>query len=171
MSPTLIHIDSPVGQLAAEFSHQGFISLKFSEMNEPSEMVYDGPVIKTVRSALSAYFAGDRSAFSVCFDLAGTAFQKMVWQQVLKIPFGETRTYAQIAAAIGKPSAIRAVASANAQNPLMIIVPCHRVIGSDGKLTGYAGGLERKAWLLRHEQVHSGRSEPTLFDLPHSVIG
>lgn len=109
---------------------------------------------------LGAYFAGERTAFEVDFELAGTTFQRRVWSALLTIPYGQTRSYGQLAAQIGMPSAARAVGLANGRNPVSIIVPCHRVIGSTGKLTGYGGGLERKQKLLDLERRESS---PSLF--------
>lgn len=100
---------------------------------------------------LQAYFAGERSAFDLVLAVPGTAFQRAVWQALIDIPFGQTDTYGAIARRIGCPGGARAVGLANARNPIAIIVPCHRVIGRDGSLTGYAGGIERKRWLLAHE--------------------
>ena len=100
---------------------------------------------------LTEYFAGQRQVFDLPLDLRGTPFQQRVWQAVLVVPYGETRTYGQIAVAIGKPAAARAVGAANGRNPISIVVPCHRVIGASGSLTGYAGGLERKRLLLELE--------------------
>lgn len=100
---------------------------------------------------LRAYFAGERQSFDLPLAGEGTAFQKAVWTVLASIPFGETRSYAEIAVHIGKPGAARAVGLANGKNPISIIVPCHRVIGASGALTGYGGGLERKRWLLQHE--------------------
>ncbi len=101
---------------------------------------------------LAAYFAGDRRAFDVPVEPAGTAFQRQVWAAVAAIPYGGTATYRDIAAAIGRPSAARAVGAANGANPLAIVIPCHRVVGSDGDLTGYAGGLDAKRLLLTLER-------------------
>lgn len=104
--------------------------------------------------ALRNYLAGDLAALEPLRTAsAGTDFQQSVWAALRAIPVGQTRSYAELAAAIGRPSAVRAVAAANAANPISVVVPCHRVIGSNGSLTGYAGGLQRKAWLLRHEGV------------------
>ncbi len=100
---------------------------------------------------LRRYFAGERIQFSCPLDMHGTPFQLQVWQELCRIPYGETRTYGEIARAIGYPGAARAVGAANGANPIAIIVPCHRVIGSDGALTGYGGGLPTKAWLLSLE--------------------
>ena len=103
---------------------------------------------------LNEYFEGTRKEFNLILDLAGTDFQKLIWMELLKIKFGKTLTYADLSRKIGDMKSIRAVGRANATNPVSIIVPCHRVIGSDGSLTGYAGGLWRKKWLLEHEQKH-----------------
>lgn len=107
---------------------------------------------KQVEAELEGYFSGKFQEFKIPLFLIGTTFQKRVWQELQKIPRGETRSYAEIAAAIGKPSAFRAVGLANGANPLTIVIPCHRVINSDGKLGGYGGGIERKEWLLDHEK-------------------
>ena len=104
---------------------------------------------------LDAYFDGQLHDFDLPLAATGTAFQQRVWQALLEIPFGETRSYGQLAQHLGTPGASRAVGLANGRNPLSIIVPCHRVIGANGSLTGYGGGLERKRWLLAHEQSHS----------------
>ena len=112
-------------------------------------------VLIQVERELKEYFAGRRQSFSISLDMRGTAFQKQVWEQLLAIPFGETRTYGQLARNLGNPKATRAVGAANGKNPVAIIAPCHRVIGSTGKLTGFAGGLDAKARLLNLE----GRDE------------
>ncbi|MGY0408027.1 MAG: methylated-DNA--[protein]-cysteine S-methyltransferase [Polaribacter sp.] len=106
---------------------------------------------KDCTSQLDAYFVGERTCFNLKLNPQGTDFQKRVWQELLKIPFSKTRTYLEQSKALGNIKAIRAVASANGKNPIWIVIPCHRVIGSDGSLTGYAGGIWRKKWLLAHE--------------------
>ena len=111
----------------------------------------DAAPFKQVQDELAAYFAGELQAFTVSLAPRGSEFQREVWNELRRIPPGKTLTYAALAARVGRPKAIRAVGAANARNPISIIVPCHRVIGSNGELTGYAGGLERKEWLLRHE--------------------
>lgn len=119
---------------------------------QPKEEIYqETPVIKEAFAQLSEYFSGKRKVFNLPLLLKGTDFQKQVWQALLKIPFGETRSYKQIAEAIGNPKAVRAVGMANNKNPLLIVVPCHRVIGANGKLVGYAVGLDKKEYLLRLE--------------------
>ncbi len=112
------------------------------------------PVFDQVRRQLVQYFDGTRTEFTIDLDLPGTEFQRTVWESLRRIPFGVTSSYAQQARAINRPTAVRAVASANGRNPISIIVPCHRVIGADGSLTGFAGGLEVKRWLLDHERRH-----------------
>src|SRR5690606_4653700 len=108
--------------------------------------------LREARDQLNAYFAGTRRTFDLELDLRGTPFQRKVWDELARIPYGETRSYKQVAEAIGHPSAVRAVGMANHHNPVSIIIPCHRVIGSDGRLTGYGGGLEIKTFLLELEE-------------------
>jgi methylated-DNA-[protein]-cysteine S-methyltransferase len=112
----------------------------------------DGPAPKPVLRALTAYFDGDIAALDdIACEVAGTPFQRSVWKALRKIPAGKTTSYGALARRIGKPAAMRAVGAANGANPIAIVVPCHRVIGTDGSLTGYGGGLDRKRWLLKHE--------------------
>ncbi len=113
----------------------------------------DDPVLTQARAELEQYFAGRRTSFDVALNPTGTAFQQSVWRALLRVPFGRTSTYGAIATAIERPSAVRAVGAAIGANPISIIVPCHRIIGRDGSLTGYAGGLERKSKLLALEGV------------------
>ncbi len=113
-------------------------------------------VIDRAAKELAEFFSGTREAFSVPLEPVGTPFQKSVWTELLKIPLGETRSYAQIARALGDPAATRAVGAANGANPISIFVPCHRVVRTGGALGGYGGGLERKRWLLDHERQMSG---------------
>jgi methylated-DNA-[protein]-cysteine S-methyltransferase len=121
----------------------------------------DDDAFRDVVEQVEAYFAGERTKFDVELDMVGTAFQRRVWAALLTIPYGETRSYGEIARQIGSPGAFRAVGLANGHNPIGIIVPCHRVIGSNGSLTGYGGGLDRKRPLLELEKK---RSAPVLFD-------
>jgi methylated-DNA-[protein]-cysteine S-methyltransferase len=108
-------------------------------------------VLKDAVAQLTAYFEGNRKQFNLLLNPAGTPFQKRVWQALLELPYGQTMSYRELSIRLGDVKAIRAVAAANGKNPLCILIPCHRVIGSDGSLTGYAGGLHRKRWLLDHE--------------------
>ncbi len=125
---------------------------KIHVMNDDAEVSTKIPKeLKEAVLQLQEYFNGKRNEFSFKINPSGTDFQKKVWQELLKIPFGKTCSYLELSKKLGDVKAIRAVASANGKNPLWIVVPCHRVIGSDGSLTGYAGGLWRKKWLLEHE--------------------
>jgi methylated-DNA-[protein]-cysteine S-methyltransferase len=148
---------SPVGRLKLIASERGLAAILW-ENDDPKRvrlapLVKDEnhPVLLKAERQLNDYFAGKLKKFSLRFDFAGTEFQKKVWQALATIPFGETRSYGEIARQIGRPKAVRAVGGANGRNPISIIVPCHRVIGSNGKLTGFAGGLEAKAFLLKTE--------------------
>jgi methylated-DNA-[protein]-cysteine S-methyltransferase len=114
-------------------------------------------VLETAAAQLAEYFAGRRRTFDLPLAPRGTGFQQRVWRALSAIPYGETRSYGAIAASIGRPAASRAVGAANGKNPIWIIVPCHRVIGASGHLTGYAGGIAVKRWLLEHERQHHGQ--------------
>jgi methylated-DNA-[protein]-cysteine S-methyltransferase len=120
----------------------------------PDDAVTDDAWFKDVAEQFDAYFAGALSTFDIEMDLFGTPFQQSVWAQLCAIPYGETISYGELAKRVGNPNASRAVGLANGRNPIAIIVPCHRVIGANGSLTGYGGGLERKTWLLEHEMKH-----------------
>jgi methylated-DNA-[protein]-cysteine S-methyltransferase len=120
-------------------------------------LVPDARALAAVTAQLTEYLAGERQAFDVPLALRGTPFQRQVWEMLLAIPYGETMTYQEIALALGKPGGSQAVGGAVARNPVSIIVPCHRVLGSDGSLTGYMWGTHVKRWLLDHERQHSGR--------------
>jgi methylated-DNA-[protein]-cysteine S-methyltransferase len=151
-------IQSPVGKLKLVASDKGLVAILW-ENDSPrrvrlSELVANErhPILVKTEQQLGEYFAGKRKMFSVALDMRGTNFQKNVWDALLAIPFGETRSYGQLAKQLGNPRATRAVGAANGRNPVSIIVPCHRVIGSSGKLTGFAGGLKTKADLLHLEK-------------------
>lgn len=153
---------SPVGALTLVASDAGLTAIlwendrpgrvKLGAMEEAS----DHPVLAEAERQIQEYFAGERTSFSVPLDFRGTDFQKSVWAALLTIPFGETRSYGEIARQIGRPSASRAVGAANGRNPLSIIAPCHRVIGTNGALTGFAGGLAAKEALLGMERRVKG---------------
>lgn len=123
----------------------------------------DDAAFAATRAQLTAYFAGERTTFDLPLAPAGTPFQRKVWQALCEIPYGETISYGELARRIGQPTAARAVGLANGSNPLPIVVPCHRVIGADGSLTGFGGGIERKRWLLAHERRFA-KAEGDLFD-------
>ena len=150
-------MDSPVGKLTLVASSEGLAAILW-ENDRPGRvrLTIDAqddthPVLLEAERQLGEYFGGRRKTFALKLDLAGTVFQRKVWNALLTIPFGETRSYAQIARQIGSPAAVRAVGAANGKNPVSIVAPCHRVIGSTGKLTGFAGGLDVKAQLLSLE--------------------
>jgi methylated-DNA-[protein]-cysteine S-methyltransferase len=143
-------IKTPVGIAKIEGDEEGISSILI--LDEQVEIASEIPKnLKQAASELLEYFDGKRRDFSFAINPKGTDFQKSVWGELLKIPFGKTASYMDLSKKLGDVKAIRAVASANGKNPLWIVVPCHRVIGSDGSLTGYAGGLWRKKWLLEHE--------------------
>ncbi len=150
---------SPVGELKLVASDKGLAAILWQDDNPARVrlgiLTEDSrhAVLEETRRQLDDYFAGKRKEFSVPLDFSGTDFQKKVWQALLRIPFGETRSYAEIAKDIGNPKAVRAVGAANGRNPISIIAPCHRVIGANGTLTGFAGGLEAKSYLLDHEKA------------------
>jgi len=148
---------SPVGELTL-VARDGKLSAILWEVERANRVhlgelieANDSPVLRETERQLKEYFAGTRNQFELELDFAGTDFQKQVWQALLTIPFGETRSYSQIAEQIGNPKAVRAVGAANGRNPISIIAPCHRVVGASGGLTGFAGGLEAKQYLLTLE--------------------
>ncbi len=148
---------SPVGELTL-VARDGKLSAILWEVERANRVrlgelieANDSPVLRETERQLKEYFAGTRNQFELELDFAGTDFQKKVWQALLTIPFGETRSYSQIAEQIGNPKAVRAVGAANGRNPISIIAPCHRVVGASGGLTGFAGGLEAKQYLLTLE--------------------
>ena len=158
--------ETPLGEMLALVSGSGLCLLEFSERTrgldreiaqvqaarggpaEPGESA----LTRQLGCELAGYFAGERQTFDVPLDLVGTPFQQEVWRALLTIPYGRTRSYAEQARQVGRPTAMRAVAAANGANKISIVVPCHRVIGSDGSLTGYGGGVPRKHWLLALER-------------------
>jgi methylated-DNA-[protein]-cysteine S-methyltransferase len=156
---TIHDIDSPLGRLrlVARGDELACVHLP----NDPAPLDGDRritPILAATAAQLAEYFAGARTEFDLPLAPQGTAFQRIVWDQLLAIPYGVTRSYGEVARAIGRPAASRAVGAANGRNPIAIIVPCHRVIGADGTLTGYGGGMSAKRWLLDHEQRHVPRS-------------
>ena len=142
---------SPLGLMAFEQTGDAITAVHFCDAGE-SETPADTPLLARVIAEFQAYFAGKRDPFDFPIAFRGTPFQQMVWRELLKIPYGETRSYGYVARAIGKPGASRAVGMACHANPIAIAVPCHRVVGSDSSLTGYGGGLDRKQALLALER-------------------
>ncbi len=166
---TLDRVATPVGELLLVTDGEGAVrALDFSDFEARmlrllrrhcgcDPVLVEGRAPEAVRRAVEAYFSGQvRALDGVVVKTGGTPFQKAVWAALRAIPAGETRSYGQLAAAVGAPRAMRAAGLANGQNPVAVIVPCHRVIGANGTLTGYAGGIERKRWLLGHEGVSLG---------------
>jgi len=153
-----IVVESPLGTLRLVAADGALIGIWLPGRPgaPPAAAAGGDSVLEEARAQLDQYFAGRRRTFDLPLAPRGTAFQRAVWAALLDIPFGETRSYGGLARSLGRPSAARAVGAANGANPLPIVVPCHRVIGADGSLTGYAGGEERKRWLLRHEGVGAG---------------
>jgi AraC family transcriptional regulator, regulatory protein of adaptative response / methylated-DNA-[protein]-cysteine methyltransferase len=163
-------IDTPIGLMVAGAVKEGICMLEFTDrkmLNTEYKIIRkylnsdisDGnnDLLNNLRSELSEYFSGRRKEFSVPLIYTGTDFQKSVWNELIRIPYGTTRTYGEQAAKLGNTLSVRAVAGANGMNKISIIVPCHRVIGENGKLTGYGGGLWRKKWLIEHEMKYSGK--------------
>ena len=144
-------IDSPLGKIEIKTFNSEIESIVFLNSEEVVVSEFISWELEPVVSQLKQYFKGERKEFDLKLSPKGTDFQKRVWEELRKIPFGKTVSYQQIANQLGNPKVIRAAASANGKNPIPIIIPCHRVIGSDGSLTGYSGGLQRKKWLLEHE--------------------
>lgn len=150
-------IDSPVGTLTLMSNGDALTRLFMTDqrhaptINATPDAQRDDTWFLECANQLGSYFAGELKTFTVEVALSGTPFQQRVWSELVRIPHGVTRTYGELAVALGDPNATRAVGAANGRNPIGIIIPCHRVIGRDGSLTGYAGGLDRKRWLLQHE--------------------
>jgi len=170
-----IVVDSPVGPLTLVAADGAICGLYLQQRRHPPSPAFLGEDVTSCRiewgdstssrsgsllaeaaSQLGAYFAGDRTAFDLPLTLAGTPFQRTMWQALLEVPYGETVTYRELAERIGRPTAARAVGLANGRNPVSIVVPCHRVVGSSGDLTGYGGGIERKRQLLDFERSRHG---------------
>lgn len=149
---------SPLGDIAIAASEQGLCRLALPSQLAlrpfASDWQRDDSIAGDAKQQLQEYFAGQRQQFALCLDLQGTDFQQQVWQTLQTVPYGAYWSYGQLAAAVGRPKAVRAVGAANGRNPLPIIVPCHRVVGANGKLTGYFGGADIKAQLLALEGTH-----------------
>lgn len=149
-------IETPLGAMILVWDREGLITAAFAGTNSlpGHKNAQQKPCPSQFSKAFEDYFKGEpRALDSLPIKHHGSSFYRRVWRELRKIPFGETRSYSDIAKAVGSPKAVRAVGTANAKNPHTLIVPCHRVIGKDGALTGYGGGLRRKAWLLEHEQA------------------
>jgi methylated-DNA-[protein]-cysteine S-methyltransferase len=149
VGPLYVTYPSPIGWIEIGGTGEQILSLHFVQECRPA--VEPRGELKKALIQVGEYFGEGRREFDLNLAFDGTAFQEQVWRQLLTVPYGSVATYQDIACAIGRPKAVRAVGAANGQNPISILVPCHRIIGSTGKLTGYGGGLWRKEWLLRHE--------------------
>ena len=152
-------LETPIGRLCVVVSPVGVRRIYFDSLTESDRKTLDemevdvtSPLVAKALAQLEQYFAGERLQFSLELDVVGTEFQRKAWHALAHIPYGQTATYGQQAKLIDRPRAVRAVGGANRMNPVPIVLPCHRVIGSDGSLTGFAGGLDTKKWLLQHEQ-------------------
>ena len=154
MTLSMITAPSPLGRLRLFARGEELVGLHLPTSEEPDAPVRATPVLERTVRQLEEYFAGTRHAFDLPLAPEGTGFQQLVWRALLAIPYGGTCSYGAIARSIGRPAASRAVGAANGANPIAIIVPCHRVIGASGDLTGYGGGMVAKRWLLDHERRH-----------------
>lgn len=166
-----VKIESPLGELIAGATDEGVCLLEFNDrkraayecrdleklLKQSLEEGENGHLAK-LKKQLDDYFNGNLKKFTIPLVTPGTDFQQAVWKELLEIPYGTTRSYQEQANALSRPDSVRAVANANGMNRISIIIPCHRVIGSDGRLTGYGGGLKRKKWLLDHERKNSGKA-------------
>jgi methylated-DNA-[protein]-cysteine S-methyltransferase len=157
----VLRLRAPVGTLTVEAGDEGVFGLTFGGRGRPSAPVSarTREHLEAAEAALRAYFAGEPPVLPR-LDLRGTAWEREVWSALLAIPWGETRTYGELAARLGRPGAARAVGGANARNPVSILVPCHRVVQAQGRLGGYGGGLDLKRWLLAHEAAHAPALRP-----------
>ena len=169
-------IKSPIGRLLLVTDPVALCGVYMESHKGGPERVdqwrLDDALLRPISEQLDAYFAGERERFDLRLALVGTEFQRRVWNALCAIPLGETVSYAQLARRIGAPSAVRAVGAAVGRNPISIIVPCHRVVGSDGTLRGFAGGLARKHWLLQHERAFpGGRNRNMLCRQAEFVLG
>jgi methylated-DNA-[protein]-cysteine S-methyltransferase len=158
-------IPTPIGNLVAWGEERRLLGLDFADARTARRVETswqrDDSAFRQVAEQLDAYFAGELMRFDVALDTRGTPFQRRVWDALQAVPYGTTTTYGALAALIGEPRAIRAVGAANGRNPISVIVPCHRLVGADGSLTGYGGGLDRKRWLLEHERgASAANAEP-----------
>ena len=148
-------LDTPIGVLTIEADDEYVLKILF---DWDDVEVRPNALTQRCKAQLQEYFNGERTDFDMPLQFQGTAFQEQVWRALLHVPFGETASYGQQAGKMNNPKAVRAVGAANGQNKLSIVVPCHRIIGANGKLTGYGGGMHRKRWLLDHEQRIAGKT-------------
>ena len=145
------YLQTPLGWLKIVATDQALVEIDF--VTQPEKSVAPNRITNKARTQLQEYFSAERKVFDLPLDPQGTNFQKQVWQALQQVPFGQTRSYRQIAQMINNPRAVRAVGLANGKNPIPIIIPCHRIIAASGELGGYSAGLWRKEWLLKHERI------------------
>ena len=163
-------VDSPVGGLRLLAGGNGLREISFERGRRPKPRLPDGatrseePFREAIRQ-LDAYFAGELETFDLALAPEGTPFQLGVWRLLAKIPYGETTSYGELARRLDRPDAARAVGAANGSNPIPIVIPCHRVVGANGSLTGFGGGLDAKRWLLRHEAARTPHAQSAMFEL------
>lgn len=144
---------SPLGRINVTASNEAITSVLFVEDDSATPLNPSSPLVEECARQLEAYFSGSLTQFDLPLAPAGTAFQQWVWEMLEQVPYGRTAAYGELAQRLGDANLTRAVGTANGSNPIAVIIPCHRIIGADGTLTGYAGGLWRKQWLLRHESA------------------
>jgi len=156
------HFASPLGRMLLATDGEALTGAWFDgQRHQPPvgadwRRRHDLPILRQAATELACYFAGERTRFGLALAPAGTPFQRAVWDAIAAVPCGETIAYRELALRVGRPDAVRAAAAATGRNPLSIVIPCHRIVGANGALTGYAGGLERKRWLLLHERASIG---------------
>jgi methylated-DNA-[protein]-cysteine S-methyltransferase len=155
----IAYYNSPLGVLKILADEKGIKEIEFAQEEFKSIQNSSSKIIKDCIKQLDEYFRGKRKSFELKLNPEGTEFQKKVWKELLKIPYGKTLSYGEISRRIKNPKAVRSVGQAIGRNPISIVIPCHRVIGGDGKLTGYASGLWRKEWLLKHEEINLNNSK------------
>jgi methylated-DNA-[protein]-cysteine S-methyltransferase len=163
MAAYLMYYPSPIGLLEITSTEEAIISVLFVEGKTKPESALNPVCLRNCRAQLEDYFRGTLKTFDLPLRFEGTEFQMQVWTELSNIPYGKVTSYFSLARKVGNPNSVRAVGNTNARNKLCLLLPCHRVIGNDGKLTGYAGGLWRKQWLLEHEQGHCGFRQLKLF--------
>jgi len=151
------YVDTPIGSILIAGDETAIVEIHFAGAEPQPDWTRHPAALREAANQLRAYFAGERQTFDLPLAPRGTEFQQSVWSALQKIPYGETTTYSTIAERIGRPAAIRAVGAANGANPIPIVIPCHRVIGASGGLTGFGGGLPVKRWLLDHEARLAGK--------------
>lgn len=145
------YLNSPLGYLELTATEEHLRQIRFLDCEPEQPVAEENEILKQAKTELSEYFKGERTDFSIPFKTEGTNFQQSVWKELLNIPYGQTITYGELAQKLGDPNKVRAIGKANGSNPIPLIIPCHRVIGADNKLVGYAGGIDRKQLLLKLE--------------------